>query len=73
MRVPFASVFQVEPDGRITPKTRIRFGASPAITEVLTGSSMDPKKASRGMPLVIGKDLEVQAEGSVTVILHQYD
>jgi hypothetical protein len=74
MRVPFAAVFQVERDGKITPKTRIRFGGAPGITEVLLGTAIDPKKPSKGITaLTIGKDLEVRTEGEVTVILHQYE
>jgi hypothetical protein len=73
MRVPFSAVFQVERDGKITPRTRIRFGVSSGTTEVLVGSSMDLKKPLRGMALTVGKDLEILSEGEVTVILHQYE
>lgn len=72
MRVPFEDVFRVERDGKITPKARLRFGADPVVTEVLHGTSVDPKK-TKGMALVVGNDLEVLMDGDVMVILRQYD
>jgi hypothetical protein len=72
MRVTFEDVFRVELCGKITPKTRIRFGADPVITEVLHGTSVDPKN-TKGLAIVVGKDLEVLIEGGVMVILRQYD
>jgi len=72
MRVPFEDVFRVERDGKITPKTRIRFSADPVVTEVLHGTSVDPKK-TKGITLLVGKDLEVLMDGGVMVILRQYD
>jgi hypothetical protein len=72
MRVPFDDVFRIKLDGKITPKTRIRFGIDPVVTEVLQGTPLDLKK-THGMALIVGKDLEVLMDGDVMVILRQYD
>jgi hypothetical protein len=72
MRVPFEDVFRVERDGKITPKTRIKFSADPVVTEVLHGTQVDLKK-TKGPALVVGKDLEILMDDGVMVILRQYD
>jgi hypothetical protein len=72
MRVPFLQVFQLNPDGSVTPRVSVHVGR--AILE--PGTSFPPRGVAFGggfdFAVLVGHDLEIQQSGSTVTVFGYY-
>jgi len=73
MRVPFDSIFEMLPDGRVTPLVRVKLG--PATMPANSCKIPVDGAAFGGIKIrqLIGKDLEVDVENGVHIIKGCYN
>lgn len=70
MRVPFSEVFQINPDGSISPRTTVIIGAVTMTPGVSFGRGVS--FAGVELAALIGHDLEIEYEGNTIVIKGTY-
>ncbi|MGH9824017.1 MAG: hypothetical protein ACREDR_12290 [Blastocatellia bacterium] len=70
VRVSFSQVFQTNPDGSISPRSRVRIGSA----EFGPGASFRPGVAFSGVDIaaMAGRDLAITRDGDIVVIVRVY-
>ena len=70
VRVPFTQVFQVNPDGTVTPRAPVQIGGIQMGPGVTFGRGV--QFAGVDLAAIQGSDLEVTTQGSLSVITGYY-